>query len=694
MDPVRKYTAPALLFFFFVLSAAAQDRDLRGERIFLDDNGDEGITLVAPHPMSPGTSYTLTLPDSLPAGNFVLFGNSSGVMSALEPPAAFNTVAWLLSGNSGSNPAGDFLGTADSADLVFRTNGLERMRMTAAGDLGLGTSAPASARFHLTRTFPDSVPVDPLFTVPLSFGARIESTSPAVADSAAIYVSSGNVAYITGNNDLTEAGSFVGSAGLGVNANTGGGLNEVTGALGIAMQTDPGAEIAGTLRGMSAGAQISGGTVANAAGLTADVIVQSAAVSRASGLSAFIGVGSGGTVNEGYGLYVANPYVDAGASMPSFIGLEIENLADSGRTAIRYNGSGTNAPFIVEGDGDAGVGTADPGEARLRVVKTFADSVSVDPFFNEQISFGLRTDAFSPANVDSASVYVASAGLMRLQGGNDLSDAESFVGNAGLAVNSNTGGMVGGLLGLIGQTIQDNPASAADFMAGTMGSVRVEAGTLGTGIGALGSIEMEGGSATGTIGLLTQLDLRAGTSVTNGIGLLIADPAVDPAATLGDFTGIRIESLSNSAYTVFRYDGTGTNAPFVIEGDGDVGIGDSGPDARLDVENNDAAVPALAVANTHTDGIGLQVGAGGVVLSYASGAPANIPVGTAAFDVNDNAPASAPNVGVPSGGTDGQILYIYISDPDGATVGGNGYAAGDRITYLYMAGGWRLFHVN
>ncbi len=48
---------------------------------------------------------------------------------------------WLTTGNSiNSN---DFLGTLNSAPLTLKTNGAERMRITNAGKIGIGTSSPA-----------------------------------------------------------------------------------------------------------------------------------------------------------------------------------------------------------------------------------------------------------------------------------------------------------------------------------------------------------------------------------------------------------------------------------------------------------------------------------------------------------------------------------------------------------------------
>jgi len=42
---------------------------------------------------------------------------------------------WTMSGNAGTNPATQYIGTSDSKDLVFRTQGTERLRVKANGEL-------------------------------------------------------------------------------------------------------------------------------------------------------------------------------------------------------------------------------------------------------------------------------------------------------------------------------------------------------------------------------------------------------------------------------------------------------------------------------------------------------------------------------------------------------------------------------
>src|SRR2546421_23956 len=59
---------------------------------------------------------------------------------------------WELTGNAGINASNDFLGTTDSQPLVIKSNGLERMRITSNGDIGVGTANPSFGKLEISST--------------------------------------------------------------------------------------------------------------------------------------------------------------------------------------------------------------------------------------------------------------------------------------------------------------------------------------------------------------------------------------------------------------------------------------------------------------------------------------------------------------------------------------------------------------
>ena len=56
---------------------------------------------------------------------------------------------WSTTGNTGNNADSTFIGNVDSVRLDFRTKDIQRMSITATGNMGIGTIAP-TAQFHTT----------------------------------------------------------------------------------------------------------------------------------------------------------------------------------------------------------------------------------------------------------------------------------------------------------------------------------------------------------------------------------------------------------------------------------------------------------------------------------------------------------------------------------------------------------------
>ena len=68
--------------------------------------------------------------------------NANGTMTWTDPLTVASGLAWTLTGNAGTNPATNFLGTTDFQSLRFRTGNLDRMSITAAGLVGVRITTP------------------------------------------------------------------------------------------------------------------------------------------------------------------------------------------------------------------------------------------------------------------------------------------------------------------------------------------------------------------------------------------------------------------------------------------------------------------------------------------------------------------------------------------------------------------------
>jgi hypothetical protein len=81
--------------------------------------------------------------------NFAGTGSADTVARSDHTHASTNANAWLLTGNSGTNPSLNFVGTTDTQPLVFKTNNAEAMRITTAvnvgepNGVGIGTTNPS-----------------------------------------------------------------------------------------------------------------------------------------------------------------------------------------------------------------------------------------------------------------------------------------------------------------------------------------------------------------------------------------------------------------------------------------------------------------------------------------------------------------------------------------------------------------------
>lgn len=133
---------------------------------FSNANAQGGVK-IGNNPTTIGTSSVLELEST--AKGFVMPRMTSAQMTAITTPVAgmqvycsdsscvcqYNGTAWRslcggnigspyqdwhLTGNAGTNASTNFIGTTDAVAFVTKTNNTERMRVTSAGTVGIGTS--------------------------------------------------------------------------------------------------------------------------------------------------------------------------------------------------------------------------------------------------------------------------------------------------------------------------------------------------------------------------------------------------------------------------------------------------------------------------------------------------------------------------------------------------------------------------
>ncbi|GIV26348.1 MAG: hypothetical protein KatS3mg027_0162 [Bacteroidia bacterium] len=71
-----------------------------------------------------------------------------------------SSYAWLTTGNAGTNPLTNFLGTTDNNDLVIKTNNSEIARFTAGWRVGIGTATPNGKLDVRTSTLNNGIYVE------------------------------------------------------------------------------------------------------------------------------------------------------------------------------------------------------------------------------------------------------------------------------------------------------------------------------------------------------------------------------------------------------------------------------------------------------------------------------------------------------------------------------------------------------
>jgi hypothetical protein len=92
----------------------------------------------------------------LRVAHFGLFALMMGLLNA--PTSTASAQSWSLTGNGGTDPANNFIGTTDNQPLILRTNKAEAMRISPGGSIGIGLFDPEIPYPRFTVTGPNATP--------------------------------------------------------------------------------------------------------------------------------------------------------------------------------------------------------------------------------------------------------------------------------------------------------------------------------------------------------------------------------------------------------------------------------------------------------------------------------------------------------------------------------------------------------
>ncbi|MCS6979776.1 MAG: hypothetical protein NZM15_06725, partial [Flavobacteriales bacterium] len=115
-----------------ILDVKSTDRGLLLPRVSLTaTNSASPITSPATGLLVYNTATAGTFPNNVTPGFYYWTGSA---WNRLDPS---NQGDWRLTGNAGTSPTNNFLGTTDATDLSIRTNATERIRVTSSGTVRL-----------------------------------------------------------------------------------------------------------------------------------------------------------------------------------------------------------------------------------------------------------------------------------------------------------------------------------------------------------------------------------------------------------------------------------------------------------------------------------------------------------------------------------------------------------------------------
>ncbi|MBK8910381.1 MAG: hypothetical protein IPM61_03550 [Chlorobi bacterium] len=543
----------------------------------------------------PGTLLTGTYVRYNVASAQVTAGASSRLFDVAYSALGSGTAALgaRIASESGANASASGLsvravangtGTATGLSVEASGGGTNYAALFTSGKVGIGTSTPIPFMEISAPTITSSTQTTTDWTP--SIGLKLSQViNPSAAtgvgyhavsafDSVAV-IGTSNLASGTfigrfsnirnfNNNAIATLRAFQGNA---VQAGSGT-LNEAVG-----FYSNPGLTGIGTVtNGIGYAAIITnggGGTITNATGVSARPFISST-----------------GNITNFVGLRSIEPFIAGSGTVANYTGVHIEDInpdvVAGNRRAFFYDGTGKNRPVIIEGNGDIGIGTSAPVSYVEITTPDITDPTQTITSWTNSI--GVKTSQqINPSGATSAGYHATMAFDSTVVAGTaSMANAKAISRFVRLA-NHNTS-TVAELRGL--QANVNHASSGTSTLTSALYGQTVMSGT-GTMSSANGVQALVTSSSGGTVttgrGLLTGPTIESSGNIGTFIGVQSQQPLITGTGAVQNYTGIQVDNIPSTVSGTRRAFYYGGAVPFVVEGDGDVGIGTETPAARQDI---------------------------------------------------------------------------------------------------------------